>query len=576
MLKNLKISKKMILGFTVIILITCFVSLYAIKGIDILQNLTIDMYEQPFTVSKAVNEANINILKITNEMKNISLEDSVQIHFHLKKIEKYDEIVHSKFQIIYDNIPNDEGSGYKEIVDKAYNAYKDWKPIRDEFIELSKKDKKVDALLLEKSKGTYQVGMINSSMNMLMEKADNTADSFYNSAINDSERYMINIIIMLAGVCAIAIIIALIITRGITKSMNHISGKLKEILSNENNVIDLTKDIEMKTKDEIGELSKGINWFIVKIKELVAEVTKDATVLSDSSNQISVIMEQSNHGIESIARQINEMSCGFQNNASAVDDSVKGIDEMNESAQTISKESEKAFNNSKSILESAKLGGQSINEAVESINMVKESSGNTNKIIGELKTSSGEIGDIVFFITDIAEQTNLLALNAAIEAARAGEHGKGFAVVADEVRKLAEDSKESAEKIRLLIDEIQVKVEKADHTIKEGQSLVETTVEKGMEVNSQFQNILTSIENMTQQIEKISDLSKMQNNISQNMKITMDDISKNTFSNASGVQQINAVLEEQMSSLEEIGASMEELNNMATILKQQTDKFKVN
>jgi methyl-accepting chemotaxis protein len=575
MFKNLKISKKMILGFTVIIIATCFVSLYATKGMHTLQDLTVNMYEGPFTVTNAVNEAAINILKITNEMKSIALEDAVQIHFHVKKIERYDQIVHGNFKIIYDNIPKDESSGYKEIVDKAYNSYTEWEPIRNKFIELAKADNRVEALLLEKSKGSYQVGMINSSMNMLIEKAELTADDFYNSAISDSKLYINNIIITVVVVCIIAILLALFITRGITKSIKNITKKIDDILSNENNVIDLTQDIDMKTKDEIGQLSKGINWLIVKIKELVDSVGKDATLLSDSSNQISIIMEQANQGIESIAREINEMSTGLQNNASAVDNSVNGIDEMNGSSQIISHESEKAFDNSKSILESAKLGGKNIDEVVESIGMVKDSTENTNRIIGELKTSSGEIGDIVFFITAIAEQTNLLALNAAIEAARAGEHGKGFAVVADEVRKLAEDSKESAGKIRILINEIQTKVENADCTIKEGQALVETTVEKGIEVNSQFTNILGAIESMTQQIENISNLSKHQNDISLNMKTAMDGISKNTFNSASGVQQINAVLEEQMSSLEEIGASMEELNNMAGLLKQQTDKFKV-
>ncbi|SHK63032.1 methyl-accepting chemotaxis protein [Paramaledivibacter caminithermalis] len=575
MLKNTKISKKMILGFIIIIILTCFVSLYAINGMNELQSLTVNMYEEPFTVINAVKEAHINILKIINEMKNISLEKSLKIDSYVRKIKKYDELVHENFQIIYNNIPQKKASGYKEVVDKVYNTYNEWKPVRDEYIKLIEQGEIDEAAFLEKSKGTYYVGIINSSMNMLIEKASNTADNFYNSAMKKSRLYINSIISILGAAVLIAFVIALIITRGITKEMTYVTEKLDDILLNEDNVIDLTQNIDLKTKDEIGELSKKMNWLITKIKELVSVVAKDSRVLSEASNQVATIMEQANKGIESIGREISEISCGLQNNASAVEKSAENINEMNQSTHIISQESQKAFNNSKSILEVAELGGQNINEAVESINKVKNSSENTKKIIGELKTCSGEIGDIIIFITNIAEQTNLLALNAAIEAARAGEHGKGFAIVADEVRKLAEDSKESTQRIKLLIDQIQEKIEKADTTMREGEFLVNITVQKGIEVNSQFKDILTAIQNITQQIERISNLSIKQNEISLHMKTAVDDISKNTINNANGVQQVNAVLEEQMSSLEEIGASMEELNNIAILLKQQTARFKV-
>jgi methyl-accepting chemotaxis protein len=240
----------------------------------------------------------------------------------------------------------------------------------------------------------------------------------------------------------------------------------------------------------------------------------------------------------------------------------------------ISEEAENVFEKSEETLKAAEFGGDKLSEVVLAIDRVKQSSDNMYSVIKNLNDSSVQIGDIVAMITNISEQINLLALNAAIEAARAGEHGRGFAVVADEVRKLAEESKDSAHKITQLINDIKSQAETADKSVKEEYEIVEMSVKKAKDTNLQFKRILELMEQITSRIKNISDSSRKQSEITKDMTKAMEEISVTTQNNANASQQISAGIEEQVSTFEEIGASAEELNNMANNLKEETDKFK--
>ncbi|WBW95628.1 methyl-accepting chemotaxis protein [Oceanirhabdus sp. W0125-5] len=379
---------------------------------------------------------------------------------------------------------------------------------------------------------------------------------------------------ILIGFISLVFILFMIflIAKGIIKPINKTTEMLKDIAEGEG---DLTRRLEVYTSDEIGELATFFNLFVDKIQKLIVDVKENVSHLQDSSSNIALTMEQANQGIEEISIGISSVSNSSENNASIVEETTASIQELSNNSALISNESNEMLSNSNSALISANEGAVNIKEIVDANNSVKEATDEVFDSIQKLKDSSDKVSGIVSIITNISDQTNLLALNAAIEAARAGESGKGFAVVADEVRKLAEESKEAALNITSLINEMEMRADKANTAIIQGQKTVEVSYEKSIIISSHFNNIVDGVKQINKKIHTISTSTNQQLQSTEEITKAMDEVSSGAQENAGSVQQINAVIEEQASSFEEIGASIEELNNMAQELKNQTDKFKV-
>ncbi|WP_456279493.1 methyl-accepting chemotaxis protein [Bacillus sp. AK128] len=225
-------------------------------------------------------------------------------------------------------------------------------------------------------------------------------------------------------------------------------------------------------------------------------------------------------------------------------------------------------------LEAAKVGETALYETSQQMDSINHSVQHLAKIIEQLTDKSSEIGNIIQLITGITEQTNLLALNAAIEAARAGEHGKGFAVVADEVRKLAEESKKSAHHISILVSDIQQGTKEASTAMNKGLTEVKDGIHSVEKTATSLKQIVASAEDVTIQIQEVSAVSQQISAGTEQLSVTtkdMTEISKSTNQFAGHMIQLS---NEQLQFVEEIESVSDQLTKMSKELDELIHQFK--
>jgi methyl-accepting chemotaxis protein len=242
----------------------------------------------------------------------------------------------------------------------------------------------------------------------------------------------------------LSFILSLWLARGIITPVNLTNTMLKDISEGEG---DLTKRIVIMTNDEMGELGQNFNHFVQKLQKIISEIALVTSQIASSSEEMSVITQQTSLGVSKQNKETEQV-------ASAMTQMTATVKEVNGNAEKASQAADSA---NKAAIE----GNQVVEETVQAINGLSDDVAESANVIKQLEGHSENIGNVLEVIKSIADQTNLLALNAAIEAARAGEQGRGFAVVADEVRTLAKRTQQSTQQIESLIEVLQTGANKA-------------------------------------------------------------------------------------------------------------------
>ncbi|MBI5588320.1 MAG: methyl-accepting chemotaxis protein [Deltaproteobacteria bacterium] len=305
----------------------------------------------------------------------------------------------------------------------------------------------------------------------------------------------------------------------------------------------LGKDI----KDEITDLSDSVDAMAVQMSEVIGRIT-------DSSNHLASACEQ----LSSSSTQIAE---GADRQSSQTAHVATAMEEMNATVIEVAKSSQQASDSARTAQDIASRGGEVVTQAIVAMKEVAASTSVTADTIKKLGKSSEEIGTIVSVINDIADQTNLLALNAAIEAARAGEQGRGFAVVADEVRKLAERTTKATKEISDMIRSIQDETNKAVGAMASGTVKVENGVKLANEAGNALKQIVTGVENVTDMIGHIATSAEEQSS-------TTDEITRN-------MDSIAGVAKSNVSAISEVANATNELARLATELKDLVANFRI-
>ncbi|MBB3108889.1 methyl-accepting chemotaxis protein [Paenibacillus phyllosphaerae] len=370
---------------------------------------------------------------------------------------------------------------------------------------------------------------------------------------------------------ALAIIIGWLITRSITKPVMAIRHESQKMASG-----DLTGDaIRIHAQDEIGELTVSFNQMKSNLKTLIGQVTGNANQVGITSDELAASAEQTSHATEQISGSIQEIALGAEQQVSRAAESAEAVTEITRGMAQAAESIMHVANLTQSTNAKAKQGSSVAKQAVDQMNLVQHSVSQTADVVHSLGDKSNEIGEIVQIITEISSQTNLLALNAAIEAARAGEQGRGFAVVADEVRKLAEESGQAASQIRTLIEAIQQSTKQAVLSMNEGTSVVRSGIDMVRMTGDAFAEIVQAVEEVAAESQEVSAIVEQVSASSKGVATMISSVTRTAEESAGSTENVAASAEEQNASMQEIAASAEDLSRLAQELQDTVRVFKL-
>ncbi|KOS62600.1 methyl-accepting chemotaxis protein [Lysinibacillus agricola] len=357
-----------------------------------------------------------------------------------------------------------------------------------------------------------------------------------------------------------------------------ISRPLKSVVIAANNIANgelYHQDISHQSKDEIGQLSTAFNAMKDSLRSLLTHIQGNAEHLSASAEELSASTEEISASAEEVTVRINETANAASTATIAANESAYAMDETAVGVQRIAEATQQLHQSAVTTSELANDGNSTVDEAQQQMNVIYDSTQMINDLVQKLSKQSEEIGHITTVITAITDQTNLLALNAAIEAARAGEHGKGFAVVADEVRKLAEESKQSANQIVVLTQEIQEDTLNVEKAVEDGLQSVTDGVKIIGDAGNSFEAIVKAINTMTDQIEDISATSEEISASAEQVAASVAEIAHGASSSAANTQIVAEASKEQAATMQQVNQVATDLSEKSMDLQTQINQFKL-
>lgn len=310
---------------------------------------------------------------------------------------------------------------------------------------------------------------------------------------------------------------------------------------------DLTQTAAILSKDELGELAETVNRMVRDLSGTLHNVSEASSAVASASSEISASSEQ--------------MAAGSQEQSSQAMEVAGAVEEMTKTIVENSRNASATADTARRAREIAYGGGQVVEETITGMRRIADVVKSSAETVQALGKSSDQIGEIISVIDDIADQTNLLALNAAIEAARAGEQGRGFAVVADEVRKLAERTSKATKEIAKMIKQIQSETRGAVDSMNEGTAQVDNGIKLADKAGTSLREIVAAVQQVTDMVNQIAAASEQQSSAS-------EQISKN-------VEAISSVTRETASATQQIAKAAEDLNRMTYSLQSIVGKFKL-
>lgn len=555
------IKAKVLFGFSIVVVLVLLLGVYSLLSANIVNKRTQDI------IDKEVQ------LLIANERLVASVSDRVSatraffIDGEEKFIERFDHYNENGKEYAAIVLELDHTEAFSELATKT----DDWsnfisQNIFDEYKKGNKETAKENMAQMLKIAQELQ----SSYLELAQNGEANINEQGHSIITSGKTTIIITTVIVILSIVA-SIIIGLFTANSIAKPIQMVMGRMKSIsegdLSNEKLLI--------HSRDEVGQLVTATNDMNDSMSEIIRKINTVSEAVSSQSEELTQVAGEVKAGTEQVAITMVELATGSETQANNASDLAGNMGTLTEIVDEANESGEKIQSNSEKMLYLTDNGSRLMNSSTEQMVKINHIVKDAVVKVQDLDTQSKKISQLVIVIKDVADQTNLLALNAAIEAARAGEHGKGFAVVADEVKKLAEQVALSVSDITEIVTEIQSESSAVAESLTIGYKEVEHGTNEIETTGKTFNEISIALSEMVENIKVVStNLAKTAVSC-QDMNESIEEIAALSEESAAGVEQVTASSQQASSSMEEVSGSSEHLAQLAEELNQMVAQFKL-
>ncbi len=537
---NMRVGTKLTAGFLLVATIAAVVGIFGVtmmrqlnaEGVKIYERITIPLEDLAF-------------MSVAFQRVRINLRDAVESKGE-GEVKEYLETVAKLRSDIGERTDKFEKT---IITDEARQLFKEFKESRnaygahiDKILALHRAGKDDEARALMGGEAKKAAMHEQELLNKMMDRKEKQGNTIAEANANDARKATIFMtVLVLAGVL-LALGLGLLISRAITKPLVEAVSVANALADG-----DLRVSVNVKSTDETGQLMSALQHMIQNLRDMISRTVDISSGIASASNQLHSTSTQIATGAEEVASQTNTVATASE--------------EMSATSSDIARNCSMAADASRQTTDSANAGAQVVNDTITGMNVIADRVRQTSKTIEALGCRSDQIGQIVGTIEDIADQTNLLALNAAIEAARAGEQGRGFAVVADEVRALAERTTKATREIGEMIKAIQSETREAVKAMEEGVCEVEKGAVSSQKSGQALEEILERINEVTMQVNQIATAAEEQT-------ATTGEVTSN-------IQQITEVVHQTARGADETASAAAQLATQAQELQSLVSRFQL-
>lgn len=544
--RDLKINYKLIIGFSSMLIIMIIVGISGFIGMGRTEGHLTSIYTQRLPSLDYVLQADRDLYQLIVAERSMIFADVQSVVFeqfiadyeenmaqYAERWEKYRELNHTEAELPF--------------IEKFDRVRGGWEAISRQIVEARREDTRHGrqlAIDLSLSEGHDQFNEMRECLNQLTEIIAEQAGIENLEARRDYRNTVIVVSLVLVSGLFVGFVLMRIIGVSVTRPVRKVVDMLHDIAQGQG---DLTRRIEVQSRDEMGELAKWFNLFVDKLHEIVRQLKAASDALAAASEAISSTAIEMATGAEEQNQQTSEVATSVQEVAAAIVLNSQNARQTKDIAQSASSR--------------ARAGTDAMHETQQGMEAIVKSVVETHQVIKALLERLEQISDVVWTIDDIAAQTKVLALNASIEAANAGEEGKGFAIVANEVRRLVLRTTEATQNIEETLTAIQKEIQKSSESMDRVNEVVSEGKEAVVRAEGVFHEILESVSQAASMIQQIAAVSQEQSS-------GAEEISRS-------VSAISAVSQQSANGAEQLAASARQLNLQTTELRALVNEFTI-